>query len=43
MIGQVMQDAINEQINNELYSSYVYLAMAAYCVFIREDSRRSKS
>ncbi len=31
MIGQVMQDAINEQINNELYSSYVYLAMAAYC------------
>ncbi len=31
MIGQVMQDAINEQINNELYSSYAYLAMAAYC------------
>lgn len=31
MIGQVMQDAINEQINNELYSSYLYLAMSAYC------------
>ena len=31
MIGKVMQDAINEQINNELYSSYVYLAMSAYC------------
>jgi len=25
-----MQDAINEQIKNELYSGYLYLAMAAY-------------
>jgi ferritin len=25
-----MQDAINEQINRELYSSYLYLSMAAY-------------
>ena len=31
MINQVMQDGINEQINDELYSSYVYLAMSAYC------------
>ena len=30
MIGKVMQDAINEQINKELYSSYLYLSMAAY-------------
>lgn len=30
MIGKAMQDAINEQINKELYSSYLYLAMAAY-------------
>ncbi len=30
MIGRVMQDAINEQINKELYSSYLYLSMAAY-------------
>jgi ferritin len=30
MISQVMQDAINEQINKELYSSYLYLAMAAH-------------
>src|SRR5262245_44495320 len=26
-----MQDSINEQINNELFSSYSYLSMAAWC------------
>ncbi|OHB81325.1 MAG: hypothetical protein A2W31_09465 [Planctomycetes bacterium RBG_16_64_10] len=31
MLSQVMQDAINEQINNEMYASYFYLAMSAYC------------
>lgn len=31
MLSQVMQDAINDQINNELFSSYSYLAMAAWC------------
>jgi ferritin len=30
MISKTMQDAINEQINKEFYSSYLYLAMAAY-------------
>jgi ferritin len=30
MINKTMQDAINEQINRELYSSYLYLAMAAH-------------
>lgn len=30
MIGKTMQDAINEQINKELFSSYLYLAMVAY-------------
>jgi ferritin len=30
MIGQAMQDAMNEQINKELFSSYLYLSMAAY-------------
>lgn len=30
MIGKPMQDAINEQINKELFSSYLYLSMAAY-------------
>ena len=27
----VVQDAINDQINNELFSSYQYLSMAAWC------------
>ena len=31
MLSQVMQDAINDQINAEFYSSYLYLAMSAYC------------
>lgn len=30
MITKTMQDAINDQINKELYSSYLYLSMAAY-------------
>ncbi len=30
MLGKVMQDAINEQIKNELYSGYMYLSMSAY-------------
>ena len=30
MISKAMQDAINDQINKELYSSYLYLSMAAY-------------
>ena len=30
MISKAMQGAINEQINNELYSAYLYLAMSAY-------------
>ena len=31
MLSQVMQDAINEQINNELFASYNYLSMSAWC------------
>ena len=30
MINKVMQDAMNDQINKKLYSSYLYLSMAAY-------------
>ncbi len=30
MINKRMQDAVNEQLNNELESAYLYLAMAAY-------------
>jgi ferritin len=31
MLGVEIQDAMNEQIKNELYSAYQYLSMAAYC------------
>lgn len=31
MVTQQVQDAINTQINNELSSSYIYLAMSAWC------------
>jgi ferritin len=31
MLPAVVQDAINDQINYELFSSYQYLAMAAWC------------
>jgi ferritin len=30
MIGKKMEEALNDQINAELFSSYLYLAMAAY-------------
>ena len=30
MINKAMQDAMNEQINKEFFSSYLYLSMAAY-------------
>ena len=30
MISKIMQEAINDQINKELFSSYLYLSMAAY-------------
>ena len=30
MLNPKIQDAINEQIKNELYSSYLYLSMASY-------------
>jgi ferritin len=30
MIGKTLQDAMNDQINKELFSSYLYLSMAAW-------------
>jgi len=30
MLNEKMQDAINEQINAEMYSAYLYLSMSAY-------------
>jgi ferritin len=31
MLSNRLQDAMNEQIKNELYSAYLYLSMSAYC------------
>jgi ferritin len=31
MLSKTMQDAINDQIQKEYHSSYLYLAMAAFC------------
>ena len=31
MISEKMQEALNEQVNKEFYSAYLYLAMAVYC------------
>jgi ferritin len=31
MLNDVVQDAINRQINNELFSMYSYLSMSAFC------------
>jgi len=31
MLNEVVQEAINRQINNELYSMYTYLSMSAFC------------
>ena len=34
MISEKMQSELNEQVNKEFYSAYLYLAMAAYCTTI---------
>ena len=31
MISNKIEDALNEQVNKEFYSAYLYLAMSAYC------------
>jgi len=31
MLGTAVEEAMNEQIKNELFSAYQYLSMAAYC------------
>jgi ferritin len=31
MLNEVMQEAVNEQIKNELFGMYSYLSMSAYC------------
>ena len=37
MISPKLQEAINDQINKELYSEYLYLSMEAYCRSIDLD------
>lgn len=37
MIKKDVQDAINNQIRNEYYSSYLYLSMASYCESINYE------
>lgn len=32
MLSKAIQNALNEQINKELYSSYLYLGMSAQCI-----------
>jgi len=34
MLSEAIQDALNAQIKSEIYSSYLYLSMSAYCEFI---------
>jgi ferritin len=31
VLSKVLEEAINQQINKELYSAYLYLSMSAYC------------
>jgi ferritin len=31
MMSQTMQDALNEQMQHEFYSAYLYLSMSSYC------------
>jgi ferritin len=31
MMSQTMQDALNQQMQHEFYSAYLYLSMSAYC------------
>ena len=31
MLNEAMQEAINDQINNELFAMYSYMSMSAYC------------
>ncbi|MEM1412873.1 MAG: ferritin, partial [Pseudomonadota bacterium] len=34
MISEDMQQALQQQLNDEFYSGYIYLAMSAYCASI---------
>jgi ferritin len=34
MLSKVMQDTLNEHVNHEYHSSYIYQSMSAYCEYI---------
>ncbi len=34
MISKNMAEALNKQLNNELYSAYLYLSMSSYCNYV---------
>ncbi|MHC1604129.1 MAG: ferritin-like domain-containing protein, partial [Candidatus Syntropharchaeales archaeon] len=34
MLSEKMYDALNTQINREIYSAYLYLSMSAYSTYI---------
>ncbi|MBE0517404.1 MAG: ferritin [Methanophagales archaeon] len=34
MLSEKMEEALNKQLNNELYSAYLYLSMSAYSTYI---------
>ena len=34
MLGEKMLDALNKQVNNEMYSAYLYMSMSAYSTYI---------
>lgn len=34
MLSEKMQEALNTQLNKEMYSAYLYMSMSAYCTYI---------
>jgi len=42
MLSKKMEKALNEQINAELYSAYLYLSMAAHWASAKPPRQRAK-
>jgi len=34
MLSERMTEALNKQVNNEIYSAYLYLSMSAHSTFV---------
>lgn len=41
MLNKKIEEALNEQINTEMWSAYLYLSMASYCHFIGQPGMAS--